>query len=594
MKLDARTIVILLILGNVLVSGGLLAVSRGYLGQIPGLKRWGRATLLQVLGWVLFGLLRPVVPDMVSTVIGICAISLSLGLYWVILAEFNSQPQPLGKMLMLLGLQAVLLICIVLFKAGPTARIVVNSSVAAILMLNSAAVLWPCKGVRPASVNFMIGMLAFCGCFLAFRASYHLLYPLNESQAQFGVSLINDISYLVFFATAIFLTFGFLLMCNDRYLSQQNRAQAEQRELERQLRASFDALKASEMRLRRLMNSSLIGIIQGNADGSLKEANDVLLHMTGYRHSEMIVGRLNWFELTGPTFQAAQRESVRSVIMHGGTVQCESQLRAKDGSLIPVMLGIAPLEGSHHEWVGFVVDLREQRRIDHLQSEFISIVSHELRTPLTSIRGSLGLLEGGVAGELPAKAMQLVMIAHKNSQRLMNLVNDILDMEKLASGKMTMEIVRLDLVAVARAALEANLGYADGFGVRYQLSTALPEAWVMADNHRLMQVFANLLSNAAKFSGSGKQVELRVVANGAWMRVEIEDHGKGIPESFRAAIFGKFAQADAASTRHLEGAGLGLHITRTLIEKMEGRIGFESSEGVGTTFWFELPGAGHE
>lgn len=590
MKLDARTIVILLILGNLLMSGGLLAVARGYLGQVPGMSRWAMATLVQMLGWALFGVFRPVLPEIVSVAAGGCLIELSLGLYLIILADFVHRPIRAGWVYALVGLQTFLLCYFVLSSPVFTPRIVVNSVVAAILLLKSAHLLWHGEVQRPASHTFTMSIMAFCGLFLLIRAMYYLGWHSHETESQFSFSVINDVSYLIFFITAVFLTFGFVLMCNERYLSLQIHAQLEQHELEHKVRAGYNALKASEMRLRRLMNSSLIGIIQGDVDGHLTEANEVLLQMTGYRHREMIEGGINWFDLTSPACSADQRERILAATRHGNSSQAESQLQAKDGSLIPVMLGIAPLEGSHQEWVGFVVDLREQRRIDHLKSEFISIVSHELRTPLTSIRGSLGLLEGGLAGELPAKAMQLVMIAHKNSRRLVSLVNDILDMEKLASGKMSMHMQALDLVLLARQALEANAAYADGFGVHYRLDTVLPFAMVQADSDRLMQVFANLLSNAAKFSPSGAQVVVRILAAERGTRVEIEDHGKGIPQGFRGTIFGKFAQADASATRHLEGAGLGLHITRTLIEKMGGEIGFESEEGCGTLFWFMLPG----
>ncbi|MCU6433810.1 GGDEF domain-containing protein [Undibacterium sp. Jales W-56] len=239
--------------------------------------------------------------------------------------------------------------------------------------------------------------------------------------------------------------------------------------------------------------------------------------------------------------------------------------------------------------------MRESNKLkdaDRFKSEFISVVSHELRTPLTSIRGSLGLLESGRIAELPNKVLDLIKIAHKNCQRLVNLVNDILDLEKIQSGALNLQIQTVDLIGIARQSIEENAAYADSYGVRYELETSLGEAYVNADVDRLLQVFANLLSNAAKFSPANSLVHIRIQANEHLFRVEIEDHGAGIPLHFRERIFGKFAQADGTNIRQQGGTGLGLNITRTLLEKMHGKISFTSTEGMGTTFWFTLPHTG--
>ncbi|QRN94896.1 PAS domain S-box protein [Archangium violaceum] len=231
----------------------------------------------------------------------------------------------------------------------------------------------------------------------------------------------------------------------------------------------------------------------------------------------------------------------------------------------------------------------ERHQMERLKNEFVSTVSHELRTPLTSIRGSLGLLEGGVLGELPSQAQDMVRIARTNTERLIRLINDILDLEKMESGKLDFHLEPLELRVLLAQAAEAHHGYAEECGARVELAVEAPDAWAMVDGDRFLQVLANLLSNALKFSPRGERVTLRLARVGTRLRVSVEDRGPGIPESFRARIFQKFAQADGSDSRRKGGTGLGLSITRALVERMGGTLDFVTREGAGTTFRVELP-----
>ena len=234
-------------------------------------------------------------------------------------------------------------------------------------------------------------------------------------------------------------------------------------------------------------------------------------------------------------------------------------------------------------------DITELKRIDRMKTEFISTVSHELRTPLTSIRGSLGLVLGGVAGELPEAAKSLVDIANNNCERLIRLINDILDSEKIESGYLRLELKAVDIVQLVRQALAANQGFADQHQVALVLQAPGAPLPIQADSDRLMQVVTNLLSNAVKFSPAGGRVTLAVSRAGQCVRLEVMDKGPGIPEAFQGRIFQKFSQADASDTRQKGGTGLGLNISRALVNKMGGQIGFASQEGKGTTFFCEFP-----
>jgi signal transduction histidine kinase len=250
---------------------------------------------------------------------------------------------------------------------------------------------------------------------------------------------------------------------------------------------------------------------------------------------------------------------------------------------------VQPLRGRGGELMGYSVelwDMSAKRARESRSRELVSMVSHELRTPLTAIRGALGLMTAGVLGALPEKAQSAAVIAERNSERLVRIVNDILDLEKFEAGKLTVECSPVDIGELLHAAAEANQPYGDKFGVHFAVDCPEGTPDAMADAGRLMQVLGNLLSNAAKFSPAGSEAVLRATVNDGKVRIEVEDHGAGIPEAFREQVFLRFAQV--ASERASVGTGLGLSITRALVEAMGGQIGFETEPGRGTTFYFDL------
>ena len=235
-------------------------------------------------------------------------------------------------------------------------------------------------------------------------------------------------------------------------------------------------------------------------------------------------------------------------------------------------------------------DILQLREYEQLKNDFVSTVSHELRTPLTSMRGALGLVLSGAAGPVSTEARDLLYIANQNTDRLIRLINDILDIEKIESGSITVRHDRCDL----RALLETTIAGLQGYATEHKVEVVLrasESAHVMGDQDRLIQVFTNLVSNAIKFSSRRGEVLVSLAVDAEMARVSVRDRGPGIPIEFQARIFGKFQQAESSPSRRHGGTGLGLAIARAIVERHEGRITFETAAGEGTTFFVDLPRA---
>jgi PAS domain S-box-containing protein len=366
-------------------------------------------------------------------------------------------------------------------------------------------------------------------------------------------------------------------------------------ELRRQtlrLAAQSDALANRERELQAILETAVDAIVTIDRDGVIAGVNPAVQRLFGYAPSELI-GRNVSVLMPSPDREqhdgylaAYERTGQRKVIGIGREVSA----RRKDGSIFPADIAVSELRlrGSSG-FTGVIRDLSERKRIERLENEFVSTVSHELRAPLTAVRGALGLIAGGVVGEMPSQAKAYVDIALSNTERLVRLVDDILDLEKIGSGNLEIRWRVCNLAELLEQVIAAN----DAFGASYQVSLArlgeMPEVDVVVDEDKFYQVLTNLISNAVKFSPAGRAVELSVVMHGARLRINVRDHGSGIPDAFRARIFQRFAQADGSDRRRKGGTGLGLSIAKSLIEGMRGEIGFEAPEGGGARFFVDLP-----
>lgn len=348
----------------------------------------------------------------------------------------------------------------------------------------------------------------------------------------------------------------------------------------------------NEARLSGILDNVLDGIITIGERGTVESFNMSAEKIFGYTENEVIGNNVKM--LMPEPYHSEHDGYLHNFITSGERkiigIGREVIGRRKDGSTFPMDLAVSEMQLSGRKmFTGIVRDITERKQVERMKSEFVSTVSHELRTPLTSIRGALGLVLGKFASGLPDKARQLLETANRNSERLTLLINDILDLEKIESGRLEFEFKGLDLVAIAHQAIVANEGYGQQHEVHLQLVDAPESAIVWGDEHRLLQVFANLISNAVKYSPARGMVEVSVHKCDGRFRVSVRNYGRGIPAEFRNRIFQRFAQADSSDTREKGGTGLGLSITKAIVERHSGNIDFNSEEGAFTEFFFDLP-----
>jgi PAS domain S-box-containing protein len=346
------------------------------------------------------------------------------------------------------------------------------------------------------------------------------------------------------------------------------------------------ALTASEARHRAVLENMLGGLLVVDERAFIETANAEAERIFGYGPGQLLGQHLSLLMplSSGPDYKGALREAFKVAISR----ITEWEGRRQNGEVFPFELAMYEFEtAAGRRFGGHIRDLSERREVERLKKEFVAVVSHELRTPLTSIRGSLSLLAGGMLGELPDEAREVVAIADRNTVRLIHLINDILDLERLEAGRMPMTVAAHAFDATCERALESVRAIADHQGVGIDAPRA--HVQVMADGERLVQVLVNLLSNAVKFSPRGGRVTVSAQEQGGWVEVRVQDRGRGIPASHRDAIFQRFQQVESSDVREKGGTGLGLPICKAIVEQLGGTMGVTSEVGQGSTFWFRLP-----
>ncbi len=359
------------------------------------------------------------------------------------------------------------------------------------------------------------------------------------------------------------------------------------------LRHARNALETSEARFRMVLEEAPVGMALIGSDGQIISANPALEKWSGYS-AEMLRDRKGVGDLLDREDFNRMSADVRDIMIAGSraTYQNQFRIQTRSGEKRWGLFNVSwtyDKNAKENVYIAQIVDITDQKKLEQIKSEFVATVSHELRTPLTSIKGALGLLGATDAKTMSSGAQRLLEIARVNADRLTTIVNDILDLEKISSGEVVFEIGNESLNDIVQSSINEMLPFAVQHDNTLELAGTDDGIIVRIDAGRTKQVLANLISNACKYSDPDTPVTVRVERVGDAAIVFVQNFGPGVPESFRAQIFDAFTQADGSDTRSKGGTGLGLNITRQIVARQGGRMGFESTTGGLTVFWFTCP-----
>ena len=357
-----------------------------------------------------------------------------------------------------------------------------------------------------------------------------------------------------------------------------------------EIKRAEEALRESEGKFRSLVEGSLQGVCI-HRDLRPIFANQAFADIFGFADVDQVLA-LDSLLLLFPEDQwreVAARVGARQQEPGGPQTVVQQAVRQNgEPFFVESRLGFIEWDGEPALQVS-VIDVTDRETITRLKDEFVSTVSHELRTPLTSISGALGLIASGMAGHVPPKVKELIEIANNNAERLVRLISDILDVQKIESGKIGGSAVTINVTELLATAADENGGLAEKRDISIELRNSAGDVQVLGDLDQLMQVMTNLLSNAIKFSPENGNIDVASSRQGDQVMISVSDQGPGVPPEYRDAIFEKFVQVESSDVLARGGTGLGLSICKSLVEHHGGVMGYEDAPSGGARLWFRLP-----
>lgn len=342
--------------------------------------------------------------------------------------------------------------------------------------------------------------------------------------------------------------------------------------------------------LRQIIETVNVPIIGVDVKGLLNEWNQKAVDITGYSREE-VLGRSFIEDFIGDDYKALLQEVLDKTLKGEETASVEFALKTKDGQQVTILFNATSRRDASGNIIGVFgigQDISERKKIEQMKSDFVALASHELRTPLTSIQGYAELILDGDVGEISREQREFLEIISQNTRRLEALINDVLDVEKIESGRMTMKREKVDLSQIVDSCVNTFKVMAEGKGLQLEKDVKTSPINVSGDSDRLSQVFSNLLSNAIKYTKEGR-VKISARIKGKFASVAVEDTGLGMSPEDMKIVFSRFFRAEDSYVRKTTGSGLGLSIAKATIERHNGDIKVESKLGAGSKFKVVLP-----
>ena len=373
----------------------------------------------------------------------------------------------------------------------------------------------------------------------------------------------------------------------------------EKKLADKKLDKAYSELQEAREYLENIISTSADGIVITDPQGTITRVNEAVENMAGYTQEEMKGMHVSQLSLHVPdeTYYQLRADMVDKLFAEGRITGLESEWNSKHGELVPIELNAALLKDKENTVVGGVIgvrDIRERKKLEEMKNDFISSISHELRTPLTSIKGSIDNLLDGIAGKLNDDQREYLAIVNDESDRLVRLINDLLDLNKLEAGNIKLfpeEVEYISLIAQVVFNFQ-ELAYEKGLTLEMEAPST--EIYFKADRDKINQVLINLINNAIKFTEHGGiKVVVEDFKNQS-VTTRIIDTGIGIPQDELDRVFDKFYQLNKPRTGKSRGSGLGLAITKNLVELHGGKIWVKNKEDKGSEFYFTLTPGGLE